>query len=152
VFRVNRRTDYAVRVLLALAKEKDGTRKSIRAIQEEMIVPRAFLKRIVADLSAAGLVHTFPGPNGGLELARPAWTINLRHIWESIDGPLLISDCLKAPGVCPLDCDCPVHSRWKRMQTMIMSELNSTTLEQLAIEAHQLASPIQEHYPLVQNL
>jgi Rrf2 family protein len=149
MFRVNKRTDYAVRVLLALAKNTNGTRKSIRDIQAEMIIPRAFLRRIVADLSAADLVRTFPGPNGGLELSRPAWTINLRHIWESIEGPLLISDCLSRPGVCPLDNTCPVNSRWEHLQTTIVSEFNAITLEQLAVEAHLLASRIPETQPLI---
>ena len=149
MFRINKRTDYAVRVLLSLAKDAGGSRKSIQEIQTEMIIPGAFLRRIVADLSAAGLVHTFPGPNGGLELSRPAWTINLRHIWESIEGPLLVSDCLKAPGVCALDEGCPVHSRWEHLQTLIMSELNSTTLEQLAIEAHLFASQVPDRQSII---
>jgi len=137
MFRINRRTDYAVRVMLCLARRPPGARLPTQAIQDEMLVPRAFLQRIIADLSKAGLVRTFPGPSGGLELARPAETVNLRHIWEAAEGPLLISDCLKAPGECPLDAACPVRTRWARLQNLVVQELEATTLDQLALEANQ---------------
>ena len=112
MFRINRRTDYAIRVMVCLAKRPAGARLPTPAIQDEMLIPRAFLQRIIADLSRAELVRTFPGPSGGLELARPSGEINLRHIWEAVEGPLLVSDCLESPGVCPLDSGCPVHFRW----------------------------------------
>lgn len=142
MFRINRRTDYAVRVMLALARHPYGTRRSTAEIQNEMRVPRPYLRRIVAELSAAGLIFTFPGPNGGLQLSRPAETIHLRHIWEAIEGPLLISPCLKAPGQCPLDAACPVRGRWGRLQAMILGELEASTLSRLAEEAFRLARPI----------
>lgn len=135
MFRINRRTDYAVRVMLSLAKRPFGERLSTSTIQDEMLIPRSFLQRIIADLSRAGLLATYPGPNGGLQLSRSAEQITLRHIWEAIEGELMVSDCLKAPGECPLDTDCPVRSRWGRMQSIIVHELDRTTLTDLASEA-----------------
>lgn len=139
MFQINRKTDYAVRVLLALAKRPLGSRLSTQVIQSEMRVPRPFLQRIVAELARAGLLRTFLGPRGGLELARPAAQINLLHIWEAIEGPLLISDCLKGPGECPLDHGCPVHHRWGRIQAFLTQELQAATLEKLAQGAYLLA-------------
>jgi Rrf2 family protein len=139
MLRINRRTDYAVRVMLALAKRPESTRISTKTVQEEMLVPRAFLQRIIADLSKKGLLHTFPGPNGGLQLARPGRSISLRDIYEAIEGPLLISECLASPGECPLDSGCPVHPRWRSLQAMLVAELEAITLEQLAQDAHALA-------------
>ncbi len=138
MLRINRRTDYAIRVMLALAKRNEGERLSTRQIQEEMLVPHAFLQRIIADLSRRKLIHTYPGPSGGLQLARPAATISLRDIYEAIEGTLLISDCLEASGECPLDKTCPVRPRWDRLQMLIVKELESITLDQLAQDAHVL--------------
>jgi Rrf2 family protein len=112
-----------------------GTRLSSQAIQEQMLVPRPFLIRIIADLSRAGLLMTFPGPNGGLELARPAKEINLRQIWEAIEGPLVISDCLVAPRDCALSSGCPVRCRWERLQKLMLAELESITMQELAEDA-----------------
>ena len=138
MFRINRRTDYAVRVMLCLAKRPYGTRLSTQIIQDEMLTPRAFLQRIIADLSKVNLICTYPGPNGGVQLARPAAEVNLRHIWEAIEGPLLISECLEAPQDCPLNAGCPVRPRWGLLQTVIAQELESISLDQLAAEAWQL--------------
>ena len=135
MMRINRRTDYAVRVILALAKQPVCTRMSSQMIQQEMSIPRPFLNRIIADLSRSGLIVTYPGPNGGLELARAAEAINLRQIWEAIEGPLLISDCLAAPGECPLSGGCPVRCRWARLQNLMLAELESITAGELAEDA-----------------
>ena len=140
MLKINRKTDYSVRVMVCLAKQPVGTRLPTQRVQEEMLIPRPFLQRIIANLSKAGLIQTFPGPNGGLELARSASEINLRHIWEAAEGPLNISDCLKAPGECPLDVTCPVRSRWGKLQALIADELEASTLEILALEANQLSS------------
>jgi Rrf2 family protein len=138
VFRINRRTDYAVRVMLCLAKRPYSSRLSTQTIQDEMLTPRAFLQRIIADLSKAELICTYPGPNGGVQLARQAAEINFRHIWEAIEGPLVISECIEAPQDCPLNAGCPVRSHWCRLQTIIAQELESISLEKLAADARLL--------------
>ena len=135
MMRINRRTDYAVRVILALAKQPACTRMSSQMIQEQMCIPRPFLNRIIAELSRGGLIVTYPGPSGGLELARAAGAINLRQIWEAVEGPLLISDCLAAPGECPLSGGCPVRCRWSRLQNLMLAELESITAQELAEDA-----------------
>ena len=61
MLKINRQTDYAVRVILALAKRGEGARLSSADIQQEMLIPKAFMTRIVAQLSRDGLVDTFPG-------------------------------------------------------------------------------------------
>jgi Rrf2 family protein len=144
MFRINRRTDYAIRVMLSLARRPQGARLSTQMIQDEMLIPRPYLQRIIADLSRAGLVRTFLGASGGIELSKPAETSNLLQIWEAIEGPLLISDCLKAPRNCPLDQGCPVHRRWRRMQALIARELEGASLAQLAEEANRLAQSSNE--------
>ena len=139
MFRVNRRTDYAIRVMLALAKQPYGWRMSTKEIQEAMLIPRPFLQRIIADLSKAELILTYPGPHGGLQLSRESDDINLRHIWEAIEGPLVISDCLEAPEDCPLNEGCPVNAQWQSMQSMLVSELEEKTLNHLAEKAFQIS-------------
>jgi len=102
VIRVSRKTDYAIRVMLALARHSPGARLPTKTIQEEIGVPRAFLQRIIANLAHARLVSTFPGPHGGVQLRSRPQDINLLHIWEAIEGPIRISECLDKSGDCVL--------------------------------------------------
>lgn len=134
MIKINRRTDYAVRVVIALAKRPAGTRLSSKEIQDEMFIPRPFLQRIIAELSRAGIIFTSPGPKGGIQLSRLAEQINLKDILEAMEGQLCISNCLYKPEECPLSTACPVRNRWGRLQTVLLQELAQTTIAQLAQE------------------
>ncbi len=137
MLRINRQTDYAVRVLLALAKSGEGTRLSSADIQKEMLIPKAFMSRIVARLSRDGLVNTFPGREGGLMLPRPASQITLKDVVEAFEGPILLSACLQVKGEddCPFQSNCPVRPKWGRVQMAMMREMASITFEDLAKES-----------------
>lgn len=137
MLKINRQTDYAVRVILALAKRGEGTRLSTAEIQQEMLIPPALMVRIVAQLARAELVNTFPGREGGLMLQRPASQISLRDVVEAFEGPILLSECLQVKGEddCPFQSNCPVRSKWGRVQAAMMREMAAITFESLALEA-----------------
>ena len=135
MIRVNRRTDYAIRVILSLAKRGVGVCVSTAEIQREMSIPPALAQRIVADLARGGFIQTFPGRNGGLTLARSTALINLRQIMEQFEGRFTGFDCLAFGGDCPFDETCPVRCRWTRLRGVILKELELTTFEDLASEA-----------------
>ncbi|MFZ5820665.1 MAG: RrF2 family transcriptional regulator [Chloroflexota bacterium] len=135
MIRINRKTDYAIRVLLALAKQGDEAMLPTSQIQQEMLIPKALAIRVVAQLAQGGFITTFPGRDGGLKLARPAAQINLRQVVTHMEGDFQVSECLHGGGTCPFDNSCPVRTRWARLQAMIQNELENTTFDQLAQEA-----------------
>jgi Rrf2 family protein len=137
MLKINRQTDYAVRVILALAKRGEGARLSTADIQKEMLIPKAFMTRIVAQLSRDGLINTFPGREGGLMLPRPAAQITLKDVVDAFEGPILLSECLQAKGEddCPFQSNCPVRPKWGRVQVAMMREMASITFEDLAKES-----------------
>ncbi len=137
MLKINRQTDYAVRVVLALAKYGEGTRLSSVEIQQEMLIPPALMSRIVAQLAREGLVNTFPGRDGGLSLPCPASKITLKDVVEAFEGPILLSECMQAKGEddCPFRSNCPVRSKWGRVQVAMMREMASITFEDLVKEA-----------------
>ena len=137
MLKINRQTDYAVRVVLALAKRGEGVRLSSTGIQQEMLIPRAFMSRIVAQLSKGGLINTFAGRDGGLSLPRPASQITLKDVVELFEGPVLLSQCMEVKGEddCPFQSNCPVRPRWGRVQVAMMQEMAAVTFEDLAKEA-----------------
>jgi Rrf2 family transcriptional regulator, iron-sulfur cluster assembly transcription factor len=139
MLKINRQTDYAARVVLALAKRGEGVRVSSAVIQREMQIPKAFMARIVAQLAQTGLALTFPGREGGLSLPRPASQISLREVVEAFEGPILLSDCLQpgGDGDCPFLSRCPVRLRWGRVQVAILREMEHIRFDELAEEALQ---------------
>ncbi|HEX5809265.1 MAG TPA: Rrf2 family transcriptional regulator [Anaerolineales bacterium] len=142
MLKINRQTDYAVRIVLALAKQGESARLSSGEIQREMQIPPSIMPRIVALLARAELVNTFPGRDGGLMLPRPAAQITLKDVVEVVEGPILLSDCLQVEKEedCPFQSQCPVRSKWGRVQMAILREMAAITFESLAQEA--LGTPV----------
>ena len=140
MFRVNRQTDYAIRIVLKLAKQPQGTRLSSTEIGREMLIPPAFLPRIVAQLAQAHVVETFPGRDGGLQLPRPASGITMREVFEVMEGPFLLSECMTGQEACPFEGDCRVRCRWNWLQDAILKELGNTTFADLARESALIPS------------
>jgi len=137
MLKINRQTDYAVRVLLDLAKQGEGARRSSAEIKKEMLIPAALMARIVAQLARAGLVNTFPGRDGGLVLSRPAGQLTLRDVVEAFEGPILLSECLQVRGEddCPFQFNCPVRPKWGRVQVAMLREMAAITFEDLLKES-----------------
>ena len=137
MLKINRQTDYAVRVVLALAKRGEGARLSSPDIQKEMLIPKSLMSRIVARLSHGGLINTFAGRDGGLSLPRPPSQITLKDVVELFEGPVLLSECMQVNGEddCPFQVDCPVRPKWSRVQIAMMREMAAITFEDLAKEA-----------------
>lgn len=137
MLKINRQTDYAVRVVLALAKRGEGIRLSSADIQQEMLIPRAFMSRIVAQLAREGLITTFPGRDGGLSLPRHPSQITLKDVVDAFEGPVLLSECMQVKGEddCPFQSNCPVRTKWGRVQVAMVREMASITFEDLVKEA-----------------
>ena len=137
MLKINRQTDYAVRVVLALAKQGEQARRSSAAIQQEMLIPKSFMGRIVAQLAREGLIDAFPGRDGGLSLPRPASQITLKDVVEAFEGPILLSECMQVKGEddCPFQSNCPVRSKWGRVQVAMMREMASISFEDLVKES-----------------
>lgn len=140
MLRINKRVDYAMRVVLALAKRPEGTRVTARQIQDEMAVPQAFLRRIVADLSRMGLVRTYLGPKGGLQLARRPEEISMYDVITAIEGPVVLAACLYDHDDCPMSGTCVIQSRWQQIQDTMIEQLQATTFADLMRQSRQLVS------------
>lgn len=132
MFRVNRQTDYAIRMLLSLAKREAGMRASTTEIQKEMVIPPSLAQRIVADLARGAFILTYPGRDGGMTLARPANEINLRQLVEHFEEKMFDNNCEQMEKTCPFEMDCPICVQWKELQVKMLSELEQVNFEDLA--------------------
>jgi Rrf2 family protein len=138
MFRVNRQTDYAIRMLLSLAKREMGVRASTTEIQQEMVIPHSYAQRVVANLARGSFIQTYPGRDGGMILARPAREINLRQLLEHFETHLFVSDCSHTESTCPLGMDCPICTQWEKLQKIMAEELEQINFEYLANNSKQI--------------
>lgn len=137
---INRKTDYATRVLLHLAMLPLGTWTTAQEVAERRLIPARLVGQIVSRLSKAGLLVTKRGKGGGLQMARPASEINLLQICEAIQGPLVLNECVgPAEPDCRLHRECPLHETWAKAQELLEQRLRNETLDQLAARGYDLA-------------
>jgi Rrf2 family protein len=146
MLRINRQTDYAVRVILALSKKEPGKRFLSSEIGREMLIPPALLQRIIAELAGGGFILTQAGRDGGIKLAHEPKQITLLQVVEHFEGELYLSDCVLKPGECPFERRCPVHCQWVRLKNLLRDEMARITFEQLVedgrlIEANMSGTP-----------
>ncbi len=90
--KITREADYAVRVVYTIMRR--GGRISAREISEQSGVTQRFALKILHKLTAAGIVCSHKGVNGGFTLARNPAELSLGEIIECIDGSFEISHCL----------------------------------------------------------
>lgn len=140
---ITRQADYAVRAVLYLAERGQAARIPTAEIGRAQHIPVTFLAKIVAQLSAAGILRSKRGAHGGIALGRPADEISLLEIVEAIDGPLLLNECVADPTSCPLGERCPVQSVWCQAQAELVDRLGRTTFAQLA-HTHRPAAVLME--------
>lgn len=76
---LTRHTDYALRLLIALAAAGDA-RVQIAEVATAHRISLAHLKKVANHLAHLGFIETVRGRGGGLVLARPAEQINLADV------------------------------------------------------------------------
>ncbi|MBP6176886.1 MAG: Rrf2 family transcriptional regulator [Anaerolineales bacterium] len=149
MLKINRQTDYAVRVILALSKRDRGARVPTSEIGREMLIPPSLLQRIVAELSSGGFIHTQAGRDGGISLARAPKEISLLQVVEHFEGEIYLSDCILKPGECPFELKCPVHCQWVRLKNMLRKEMALISFQQLVEEGELLDASLNANISFV---
>jgi Rrf2 family protein len=133
---ITRQADYAVRAVVFLADRGQNSPIATAEIGRQQHIPLTFLAKIMSQLSAAGIVHTMRGAHGGISLGRPAEHISLLNILETIDGPILLNECISDPSLCPLGDQCAVHSVWCQVQADLVNRLSQTNVAQM-VKPHE---------------
>jgi len=130
---IGRRVDYAVRALSYLAAQPQDRVVPGREIQSKQDVPSHFLSKIMKKLTSSGLVQSYMGARGGFALKRPAAEISLKEIYECLEGPLLLMECLEqGERACRYCAVCSQISVWDEAQRMLANYLAGVSLGQIA--------------------
>lgn len=132
MFRISRRLDYGIKLMVALAQDSENLPKSTSKIAKDLQIPLPFLHQIGHSLMQSGLIKATPGPKGGLKLNIPAENISILNISESLEGPICLNNCLEDGFECEQDGNCTTQNMWSHMQAQILDYLESVSLFDLA--------------------
>lgn len=92
---LQKKTKYAIKALLALAKNYNGLKPlRISQISTSEKIPRKFLEAILLELKNQNIVNSKMGPAGGYYLTKHPEEVMLSNIIRSTGGPIALLPCV----------------------------------------------------------
>lgn len=126
--------EYAIRAMIHLASKSEDYIFNIAEISSANQIPEKFLRKIIPQLSSAGLIQTKRGTGGGIKLGRPANNITPLEIINAVEGEMALNKCLLDKTFCSNERWCTVHVLWYDVQNKVKEILSSKSLEQIVKE------------------
>lgn len=127
---ITRETDYAIRCVLYLARERDKV-ASVTEIAKAMHIPKSFLAKILQRLVKTGIARSIRGARGGFMLYRSPTQISLMDVIKAVQGAAEINVCAVDAGRCRLSRTCAVHPVWVEIRREIEARLKGVSLARL---------------------
>lgn len=123
-------TDYGT-LILAYLGGRPGEFHSTAEVAESTGLAATTVSKLLKRLTRAGLVTSARGAQGGYELARPAEDITAAEVLDALEGPVALTACSQAEGLCDLEAICLVGDAWQRVNVVIRRALEDISLAQL---------------------
>ena len=134
MIKINRKTEYAIRGMIYLARQPRDQYAMIKDITKATKTSPIFMAKIFQVLSNAKLVVTTRGASGGLRLGRKPEHITLREIVETMEGPVIMNMCILDNKSCDFSNVCSAHVAWKKIKDSISEIMDDVTLKDIAAE------------------
>lgn len=144
MLRLNKMTDYAIRVVRAIYLDPDKVVTSV-VISERENVPLPILFKVLRLLNSAGIITSRRGRGdivGGYELTVDPANLTLLDIISIVQGEVFLSDCLQDPSICCHYNNCGVHIEMERINDALRRECAAKSIKELVeTESASKASP-----------
>jgi len=127
---LSRKADYALLILSYLYESEAGG--TARGIAEKFGISRAFIANILKELCQKGFVDSHRGVKGGYSLARPAESISLAELLESIEEGFRLATCSEEhEDDCSFTSVCTVKGPMAVVHNRIIDVLRNVSLTEL---------------------
>jgi Rrf2 family nitric oxide-sensitive transcriptional repressor len=99
VVRMSEAVSLGMHGMVFLAADEEGM-YSVGEVAEKLRVSKAHLQKVFQQLARVGLLKSNRGPKGGYSLRKRIDQITLLDIYEAIEGPMEIKNCLFDEPIC----------------------------------------------------
>lgn len=133
---ITKETDYALRILRALAGEERVT--ATKLAQGEQI-PQQFAYKILKKLQKGGIIRIMRGTEGGYSLAIQLEQVSLFQLMKIMKEDSSISSCMKPGYQCSWckaheDAVCRVNAHLAAIQKRLNEELKTSSLQKIIFD------------------
>ena len=129
---ISTRGRYALRVMVDLAINSDGSYVAMKEVAERQQVSLKYLERILPLLVEKKLVEGVRGKGGGYRLTREPDEYTVGEILRAAEGDLAPVACLEnGARPCPRASYCSTLPLWEELDTLVSDFLDHKTLADL---------------------
>jgi Rrf2 family protein len=130
---LSKKAKYALKALLALAKEHDQGPVLISDIAQQENIPKKFLELILLELKHQGILQSKKGKGGGYFLGKAPEAITIGQVVRVVDGPLAPLPCVSQTAYMKCDeCEdektCGIRIMMKEVRDATANILDGTSL------------------------
>ena len=137
--KVSTRGRYALRLMIDLAMNDDGTPIRVKDVAERQGISDKYLEQIISVLNKAGYVKSVRGPQGGYILKKKPEHYTVGMILRLTEGSLAPVACVEEEETdCPRQKNCVTYILWKKMNDAVNSVVDTVTLQDLVDWQHNL--------------
>lgn len=122
---------YGVRLMLDLAAHYGERPVLLREIAQREDISEKYLWHLINPLKSAGLINSTRGAHGGYTLSKAPSEISVKDIFEVVEGPLCLVDCVEKPSTCKRSDFCIARDLWGETSKVLAETLAKTSLASL---------------------
>ena len=132
---------YALKAVLYLALHSDENQKvMVKDICDRINVPKAYLAKLLQDLSRHKVVSSSRGPKGGFFLSEKNRLLPVIQVVTVIDGKRKLESCLLSLEDCSEHKPCPLHHLVSQSRSRMIESLEVKTIDELALDLKEKRS------------
>lgn len=151
MIRLSKITDYGILLLAHMASCKDRDHQGAsnvlhvaRELATDVDLPLPVVSKILKSLAREGILESHRGAKGGYSLRVDANQISVAQMIAVLEGPVAMTECAVAPGICLHEDSCSVREPWQVINRVVNNALSEITLADLTQGSVMRPSPLDQ--------
>lgn len=132
MLRLSKLTDYAMVIMAYLAQHPERA-FSAKSIAGHTGISLPTTSKLLKRLSHEQLLVAHRGIKGGYQLALATTDISLGKIIQTLEGPIVLTECSHTKQVCALERQCNIRNNWRTINAFIRDTLMHISLAELIL-------------------
>lgn len=129
---ISKSSKYAIKAVLYLALHTNEEKKvMVKDIAIPINVPKAYIAKLLQELSKKGIISSTRGPKGGFYLSDANRKNTIMDIIYIIDGANKLGPCMMSLKSCDQDKPCPLHASIYPIKTRLVENFKNKKIVDL---------------------
>lgn len=126
---ITRNTDYALRALCYMSKQRDVV--AVDELVKKLGVPRPFMRKILQRLNKEKILESYKGQGGGFKLKIPPAKIFIIKIMRIFQGQVGLNGCFLKKDICPDKNKCVLRKKIHAIEDDLFDRLKQINVASL---------------------